>query len=107
MEKITGRRPRFFRSATAWTDETCAKVANRLSMEIVSYEILSGDAIPFTPPTIIKDNIIKPAKNGAIIIMHFNHPDWYEKEALQMAIPALKEKGFSFVKLEYFKLKER
>jgi peptidoglycan/xylan/chitin deacetylase (PgdA/CDA1 family) len=105
IEKITGKRPKFFRSATAYTDETCAKIANQLGMQVVSFDILSGDAVPFTPAHIISENIIKNAKDGAIVIMHFNHPLWYEKQALEMAIPVLRSQGYTFVKLEDYKLK--
>ncbi|WP_337042201.1 polysaccharide deacetylase family protein [Emticicia sp. 17c] len=101
---LTGKRPQFFRSATAYTDETCAKIANQLGMKVINFDILSGDAIPFTPPEVIKDNIVNNAKPGAIVIMHFNHPQWFELEALKMAIPELKAKGYRFVKLTHEKL---
>ncbi|GAB3512798.1 polysaccharide deacetylase family protein [Emticicia fontis] len=104
IAQLTGKRPQFFRSATAYTDETCAKLANQLGMKVINFDILSGDAIPFTPPKVIKDNIIKNAKPGAIVIMHFNHPQWYELQALQMAIPELKAKGYRFVKLTHERL---
>lgn len=104
IAELTGKRPQFFRSATAYTDETCAKIANQLGMRVINFDILSGDAIPFTPPKVIKDNIINNAKPGAIVIMHFNHPQWYELEALQMAIPELRAKGYRFVKLTHEKL---
>lgn len=104
IEQLTGRRPRFFRSATAYTDETCARVANQLGMQVVSFDILSGDAVPFTAPQIISQNIINNAHPGAIVIMHFNHPQWHELQALQMAIPVLRSKGYKFVKLTNEKL---
>jgi peptidoglycan/xylan/chitin deacetylase (PgdA/CDA1 family) len=107
IEKITGKRPKFFRSATAYTDETCAKIANQLGMQVVSYDILSGDAIPYTPARVISNNILNNAKNGAIVIMHFNHPAWHEMDALEIAIPVLKSKGYSFVKLEDHQLRGR
>lgn len=107
MAAITGKRPRFFRSATAYTDETCAKIANQLGMKIVGFDVLSGDAVPFTPAEIIKNTIIANAKPGAIVIMHFNHPQWHELEALQMAIPILRAQGYRFVKLTHEKLLSR
>jgi peptidoglycan/xylan/chitin deacetylase (PgdA/CDA1 family) len=54
IEKITGRRPAFYRSATAYTDEACAKIAKQLGITIISFDVLSNDAIPNIPkPTII------------------------------------------------------
>jgi peptidoglycan/xylan/chitin deacetylase (PgdA/CDA1 family) len=105
IERITGTRPRFFRSATAYTDETAAKIATMLGMEVVNYDVLSGDAIPDTPAAVIRDNILNNARPGAIVIMHFNHPKWHEVEALREALPALKKKGYSFVQLDDVRLK--
>lgn len=102
-----GRRPEFYRSSTAFTDELCATIANQLGVQIVSYDILSGDAVPYTPKNVIKENIISNAKSGALIIMHMNHPKWYTYEALQETIPELRKMGYSFVKLEYYKLKAK
>ncbi len=107
LEKITGRRPEFYRSATAFTDELCAKIAGQIGVQIVSYDILSGDAVPFTPKDEIKKNIISHAKSGALIIMHMNRPQWYTYEALKETIPELRKMGYSFVKLEYYKLKSK
>jgi peptidoglycan/xylan/chitin deacetylase (PgdA/CDA1 family) len=107
IEKLIGKRPKYFRSATAWTDETCAKIAGQLGLQVVSYDILSGDAIPFTPAQTLSKNIVSKAKDGATVIMHFNHPDWYEKEALEIAIPELRKMGYEFVRLDKFRLKGR
>ncbi|MCX5785884.1 MAG: polysaccharide deacetylase family protein [Elusimicrobia bacterium] len=99
---LTGRRPVFFRSATAYTDEASALVAQHLGMEVVSYDIVSGDYIPFASAKYMKSSILKQARHGAIVIMHFNHPEWHELEALEKAVPALRAKGFSFGRLEDF-----
>ena len=102
---LTGRRPNFFRSSTAFTDEACAKIAGTLGITIISFDVLSGDAVPFTPKEIIAKNIIKNVEPGAIIIMHMNHPKWYGYEALQIVVPQLIKQGYQFVKLEDYKLK--
>ncbi|MFA6435069.1 MAG: polysaccharide deacetylase family protein [Elusimicrobiales bacterium] len=102
--EITGLRPVFFRSATAYTDEASAQVAQHLGMEVVSYDILSGDAM-HSPAKVMARNIISGARHGAVVIMHFNHPGWHEVEALKEAVPALRDKGYSFGKLEDFSVK--
>lgn len=107
IARLTGRRPVYFRSATAYTDETAAKIARKLGLEIVSYSVLSGDAAPRVPARVLRDNIVNNARPGAIVIMHFNHPERKEEEALRAAIPLLQARGFSFVKLGDFKLKGR
>ena len=105
IELITGRRPMFFRSATAFTDEACAKIARQLNVTMISFDVLSGDAVPFTPVKVIEQNVLTNAKPGALIIMHFNHPKWNTFEALEKIIPALKKQGYSFAQLKDYPLK--
>jgi peptidoglycan/xylan/chitin deacetylase (PgdA/CDA1 family) len=101
---LTGRRPIFFRSATAYTDELSIKVAQRLGMEMVSYDILSGDAMKASAKTMSR-NILNGARHGAVVIMHFNHPELQEKKALELSVPELRKRGFNFIKLEDFSVK--
>jgi peptidoglycan/xylan/chitin deacetylase (PgdA/CDA1 family) len=83
IEALIRRRPRFFRPATTFCDEQSVQIARLLNFDVVSYDILSGDAIPFTPARIIAGNIEKGVRPGAIVIMHFNHPKWFERAALE------------------------
>jgi peptidoglycan/xylan/chitin deacetylase (PgdA/CDA1 family) len=99
IEAITNRRPHFYRSATTFIDEACASMASRLGITVVSYRVLSGDAIPFTPEEVIEANVLKNIVPGAIVIMHFNHPEWKTKEALQKIVPILRQQGYIFVRL--------
>jgi peptidoglycan/xylan/chitin deacetylase (PgdA/CDA1 family) len=69
IEKLSGRRPLFYRSATAFTDEACAKIARLLGITIVSFDVLSGDAMPFASPAVIAKNVLQNSKPGAIVIM--------------------------------------
>ncbi len=107
LGKLTGRRPCFYRSATAFTDEACAKIAKLLGVTMVSFDVLSGDAMPYASPDVIYSNVIKNVRPGAIIIMHFNHPEWYSAEALQCIVPELRAKGYTFARLKDYPLKER
>ena len=101
---LTGRRPLFFRSATAYTDELSLKVAQRIGMEVVSYDVLSGDAMRVNARKMAR-NILAGARHGAVVIMHFNHPEWPEVEALKIAVPELRKRGFTFARLEDFTVK--
>jgi peptidoglycan/xylan/chitin deacetylase (PgdA/CDA1 family) len=104
IKALTGRRPKFFRSPTAYADEACVKVAGQLGLTTISFDILSGDAVPYTPAKTIAATILQNAKDGAIVIMHMNHPKWYTYEALQIAIPELRKQGYTFVKLDHHRL---
>ena len=102
---LTGHRPEFFRSATAFTDEACAKMAQMLGITFISFDVLSGDAIPKTPIKTIVTNVLEHIRPGAIVIMHFNHPENNTYEALLKLIPKLKAEGYQFVKLQGYPLK--
>ncbi len=104
IEKITGRRPKFYRSATAFIDEACAKIAGQLGITVISFDILSGDASPYISAQAIEDNVIKHLHPGAIIIMHLNHPKGHTYESLLKIIPRMKALGFTFAKIEDFPL---
>jgi peptidoglycan/xylan/chitin deacetylase (PgdA/CDA1 family) len=104
IEAITGRRPRFYRSATAYINEECTLMAERLGITTVSYEVLSGDSVPFTPESEIEKDVLKNVRPGAIVIMHFNHPEWNTYEAMKKTVPILRQNGYTFVKLKDFKL---
>ncbi len=104
IEAITSHRPRFYRSATAFMDEACVSMAARLGITSVSYQVLSGDAVPYAQEQVIEDNVIRKIKPGAIVIMHLNHPEWNTKEAIEKIVPKLREMGYSFACLKDFEL---
>jgi peptidoglycan/xylan/chitin deacetylase (PgdA/CDA1 family) len=102
IEAITKTAPRFYRSATAYIDEACVRMAEKTGITVVGFQILSGDAVPFTPASIIEENVIKKIKPGAIVIMHFNHPEWNTFETMKNIVPKLRQMGYSFVRLKEF-----
>jgi peptidoglycan/xylan/chitin deacetylase (PgdA/CDA1 family) len=104
IEALTGHRPVFFRSATAFSDDLSRRVAARLGMEVVSYSILAGDAKRLSAKRMNR-NILSGARHGAVVLMHFNHPEWPVKQALELAVPELRARGFNFAKLESFTVK--
>jgi peptidoglycan/xylan/chitin deacetylase (PgdA/CDA1 family) len=104
IEALTHHRPRYYRSATAFIDEAGARLAAKLGITAISFQVLSGDAVPYTPDSIIEENVIKNVRPGAIVIMHFNHPEWYTCEAMKKIIPKLRKEGYHFVKIDKFQL---
>jgi len=104
IEAITARRPRFYRSATAFIDEACAQLARELGIQAISFQVLSGDAIPRTPVSVIIENVLRNIKPGAIVIMHLNHPEWNTCEAMRIIVPRLRLQGYQFVVLNGFEL---
>ena len=104
IKAITKYNPRFYRSATTFIDEACVKMAGELGITVVSFEVLSGDAVAFIPDSVIEDNVLKSIKPGAIVIMHFNHPEWHTYEAMQKIVPKLRQMGYVFVRLKDFEV---
>lgn len=104
IKAITNSDPLFYRSATAFIDEACARMAGELGITAVSFQVLSGDAVPFTSVPVIEENVLKNIKPGAIVIMHFNHPEWNTYEAMKRIVPELRKRGYSFVQLNDFEL---
>jgi peptidoglycan/xylan/chitin deacetylase (PgdA/CDA1 family) len=96
---ITGRKPLIYRSATAYIDEVCVQMAGKMGYTVISYDVLSADAMPSLPAEEIKQTVLKHIHPGAIIIMHFNHPEWNTRKALEKIIPELRKQGYSFVLL--------
>jgi len=106
IEILTGRRPIFYRPAGAYIDNICTKIAQKLSMEIAGYDTLTGDSFSKTSAKEMSDRILKNAKHGMVVLMHLNHPERNEVQALKIAIPILKKRGFSFCHLEDFSLSQ-
>lgn len=97
IQSITGNKPRFFRSGTAYYDNISVQIAQELGYKVIGFDVIGDAGATFT-----KDQIIKAshsAKNGSIIIYHFNHPEKYTAEGLKVVLPQLIRDGFKFVKL--------
>lgn len=105
IKEHTGKRPQFFRSASAYVDEGAIRVAEALNMKIVNFSIISGDGVPGAEASVLRNNIVRHIQPGAVIVMHFNHPEWNEAEAMRQLIPLLRAKGYRFVKLSSQKIK--
>jgi peptidoglycan/xylan/chitin deacetylase (PgdA/CDA1 family) len=100
IEFYNKRKPKFYRPAAAAADEGCVSIARELKEKVITYEVLSGDAVPGVDTEVITENIVKKTKPGSIIIMHMNHPERNGFEALTQAVPKLRKQGYVFVRLE-------
>jgi peptidoglycan/xylan/chitin deacetylase (PgdA/CDA1 family) len=98
IEELTGRKPRFFRSGTAYYDDVAVKIVQELGEKPVNFDVI-GDAGATYSSEQVKRAMLE-AKPGSIIILHFNMPGKDTAEGVMKAIPLLKQKGFRFVKLE-------
>jgi peptidoglycan/xylan/chitin deacetylase (PgdA/CDA1 family) len=103
IEKLTGKKPKYYRSGTAYYDEVAVAAANRLGYQVIGFSVL-GDAGATYNREQVKNALLR-AEPGSIIILHMNHPEGHTAAGAIAAIPELKKRGFRFVKLSDYELK--
>ncbi|MDD5211502.1 MAG: polysaccharide deacetylase family protein [Sulfuricurvum sp.] len=97
IEKLTGKRPVFFRAGTAYYDEQAVAIAHTLGMEIGGFSILGDAGATFSAQKVAQQLIT--AHNGDIVICHMNHPEGGTREGIIQGIEALIKEDFTFVRL--------
>jgi peptidoglycan/xylan/chitin deacetylase (PgdA/CDA1 family) len=102
IQKMTGRRPIYFRSGTAFYDEVAVKVVDEIGLRVVNFNVLGDAGATFNQSQI--KNALLSSQNGAVVICHMNHPEKATAEGVMAAIPELKRRGFRFVKLATYPL---
>ena len=95
---LTGRKPLYFRSGTAFYDEIAVKIVNDLGEKPVNFTIAGDAGATYSAEQI--QIAAQRARNGSILLYHMNHPEKSTAEGIVKTIPMLREKGFRFVKLE-------
>ncbi|HET6420567.1 MAG TPA: polysaccharide deacetylase family protein [Geobacteraceae bacterium] len=103
IQELTGKKPKYYRSGTAFYDEVAVAVANRLGYEVVGFTVL-GDAGATYNRDQVRNALLK-AEPGSIVIMHMNHPEGHTAAGVIRAIPELRKQGFRFVKLSDYELR--
>jgi peptidoglycan/xylan/chitin deacetylase (PgdA/CDA1 family) len=63
----------------------------------IQWDVVTGDPDPHRSAKAIAETILAKAHPGAIIVAHANGRGWHTADALALAIPKLKEQGYSFV----------
>jgi len=97
IEKLTGKRPTFFRSGTAYYDENAVAIAHTLKMEIGGFSVLGDAGATFSAPKVTGQ--LTSAHSGDIILLHMNHPESGTREGIIEGITVLLKEGFTFVRL--------
>ena len=97
IEELTGARPRFYRSGTAYYDEVAVRIAGELGHQVAGFSLL-GDAGATYSAEQVKKALLR-ATPGDIVILHMNHPESGTAAGVMAAIPELKKRGYRFVRL--------
>ena len=103
IEVLTGKRPKLYRSGTAYYDEVAVEVSNALGHEVAGFSIL-GDAGATYSAAQVKATLVK-AGPGDVIICHMNHPESGTGAGIMAAVPELLRRGFRFVRMSDYPLK--
>ncbi|MGZ4032859.1 MAG: polysaccharide deacetylase family protein [Tumebacillaceae bacterium] len=103
IEKLTGKRTRFFRSGTAYYDEVAVRVVKDLGFNAVNYSVLGDAGATFNTQQV--KNALLSSTTGSIVICHMNHPEKDTYEGIRAALPELIKRGYRFVKLTNFPLR--
>jgi peptidoglycan/xylan/chitin deacetylase (PgdA/CDA1 family) len=94
---LTGKRPRFFRSGTAYYDEKAVSIARDRGMEIGGFSVLGDAGATFSAPKVTRQ--LLSARSGDIVLFHMNHPEGGTREGMIEGINTLLKEGFTFVRL--------
>jgi peptidoglycan/xylan/chitin deacetylase (PgdA/CDA1 family) len=100
---LTGRKPRFYRSGTAYYDEVAVSIAAELGEQIAGFSVLGDAGATFSREQVKK--ALLSASAGSIVILHMNHPESGTAGGVIEAVPELRKKGFRFVRLSDYPLK--
>jgi hypothetical protein len=63
----------------------------------IQWDVATGDPSPNRSARSIAEAIVRNARPGSIVVMHANGRGYHTAEALPLAVPALRAKGFKFV----------
>lgn len=97
IEKLTGKRPLFFRSGTAYYDEKAVTIAHKNGVEIAGFSVLGDAGATFSASKVAQQ--LLSAQSGDIVLLHMNHPEAGTKEGVIEGVTKLKAEGFSFIRL--------
>ncbi|GAA1768201.1 polysaccharide deacetylase family protein [Pseudarthrobacter sulfonivorans] len=97
LQDITGHVPGFFRPGTAYYDDVAAAITRRLGVLPVNFTINGDGGATFAPATVAAE--VGKARNGDIVIAHFNKPGSGTAAGLAQALPRLLDQGATFAKL--------
>ena len=95
--RITGQKPRYFRSGTAYYDEVAVGIAGELNYKVVNYNVLGDAGATYNKQQIVR--ACSSANPGSIILFHMNRPEKRIAEGIIEGITHLLDEGYTFVKL--------
>lgn len=93
-----GVQPRWYRGAAAVYDREALQLIANLGYRVAGYS-LNADAGATLPPAAVAQRLSR-ARDGDVIIAHFNKPHSGTAAGLMQALLTLRQRGFVFVRLD-------
>ncbi len=103
IQRLTGFKPKFYRSGTATYDEVGVAIANELGYVVAGFSVLGDKGAAYSKEEVKKALLDAPP--GSIVILHMNRPEGETAEGVMEVIPLLIERGTRFAKLSEYPLK--
>ncbi|WP_311381089.1 polysaccharide deacetylase family protein [Arthrobacter sp. ISL-85] len=97
MTQLTGTRPRFLRSGTAFFDEVAIQIVSALGVTPVAFSINADGGATYPAATVARE--AAKAGPGDIIICHGNHPHGGTAQGMAQALDTLAARGAPFIHL--------
>ncbi|NKR10624.1 polysaccharide deacetylase [Arthrobacter sp. D2] len=97
LTQLTGARPRFFRSGTAYLDDVAAQIVGVLGLTPAGFSINADGGATYSATTVARE--AAKARPGDIIICHGNHPRGGTAEGMARALDSLAARGTPFIRL--------
>ncbi len=97
IRELTGKRPGFYRSGTAYYDEVAVQIAGELGHQVAGFSLLGDAGATYSREQVRK--ALLAARPGDIVILHMNHPRSGTADGVMDAVPELKKRGYRFVRL--------
>lgn len=104
IEKIIGVAPHWYRGATAEYDPLAIEEIGKLGYGIAGFSV-NADAGATLKRSAIEERL-KHVRSGDVIIAHMNKPASDSAEGLSIALMALIQAGYTFVRLDQVELRE-
>lgn len=96
IEKVIGRKPRFFRPPFGVTTPHLAKAIRKRHHRVIGWNLRSFDTVK--NPNLVVDKILKNVSPGSILLLHDHLPGILT--ILEQLLPELLARNFTFVTLE-------
>jgi peptidoglycan/xylan/chitin deacetylase (PgdA/CDA1 family) len=97
LKKLTGKTPKYFRAPYGEVDQRIAKLAGKLGLTTIQYDLASGDPDPKLSVGRIERVVLRDARGGSIIVFHANRHGVHTAEVLPVIISGLRKKGYELV----------